>query len=306
MKTSLVVSRLATLLVLAAVIFGPVSYVTPATTGGPPSGFTNAPREGNCTSCHGGFALNSGTAVFSISAPVSYAPGTAQPIGVAFTNSASTKHGFEITARDGAGNPSGSWSVTMVGMTKNASGTTAYHEHTSSGTSLSSWTMAWNAPASLPNGPVTFYAAGADTNNNGSSGGDHIYAKTTKLYQATLATPSTTWAVGASHALTLTVPGNGGDLYFIVPSDNPAPFPITGPFVLEVTPNDIFFSLVPQLPQVFQNLTGTLNAAGQASASVVVPFYPALAGLQFHFAAATATPALAPTEVSNRLTVTFQ
>ena len=46
--------------------------------------------------------------------------------------------------------------------------------------------------------------------------------------------------------------------------------------------------------------------AGQATATINVPFYPPLVGLPFHFAAATASPALAPTEVSNRVTVTFQ
>ena len=76
--------------------------------------------------------------------------------------------------------------------------------------------------------------------------------------------------------------------------------------MLEVTPNDVFFSIVQQAPQIFQNVVGSLNASGQATATINVPFYPPLAGLPFHFAAAPSTPALEPTEVSNRLTVTFQ
>ena len=37
-----------------------------------------------------------------------------------------------------------------------------------------------------------------------------------------------------------------------------------------------------------------------------VPDVPALIGIPLHLAAATATPAMSPTEVSNRITVTFQ
>jgi hypothetical protein len=293
MRHHLVLSRVALALVLALVIFGPVNIVSTATTGGPPSGFTNAPGEGNCTACHGGFALNSGTAAFGIAPPSLYTPAAAHAVTVAFTGSSSPKHGFEITARDGAGNPSG---------------TTAYHEHTSAGTALSSWTMNWLAPSTLPPGPVSFYAAGNDTNNNGSPTGDHIYVAVEKLFQATLSTPSAGWSIGAPHTLALSAPGHAGELYYIVPSDDPAPFALGGPFVLEVTPNDIFYVVVPQSPQIFQNIAGNLDAASHATATINVPFHPPLVGLPFHFAAvtATATPSLAATEVTNRLTVTFQ
>jgi hypothetical protein len=304
MKTRPDYRRAAIAVCLLVALLGPANLVSLATTGGPPAGFTNAPGEGNCTACHGGFPLNSGTATFGITAPLAYVPSSAQTVTVSFTGSTSVKHGFQITARDGAGNPSGTWSVVLAGMTQNAS--PSYHEHTASGTALSSWTMNWNAPATLPQGPVTFYACGNDTNNNGAPTGDHIYASTRKLYQATLSTPTTTWPTGTSQTLTLAAQGHAGELYFIVPSDDPTPFPIAGPFVLEDTPNDIFFTLVPQLPQVFQNFFGSLDATGSATATVNIPFYPPLAGLPFYFAAVTATPALTPTEVSNRVTVTFQ
>ena len=196
------------------------------------------------------------------------------------------KHGFQITARDGAGASSGTWSVVLTGMTQSVG--TVYHEHTSSGTALSSWMMNWNAPATLPQGPVIFYACGNDTNNNNAPTGDHIYASTTKLYQATLSTPATTWPIGTSQTLTLAAPGHAGELYFIVPSNDPTPFPISGPFVLEVDAERHLLQRASQLPQVFQNFAGTLDAAGSATATVNIPFFPPLAGLPFYFAAATA------------------
>jgi hypothetical protein len=306
MKTRPDFRRPAIAVCLLVALLGPGNLVSLAFTGGPPAGFTNAPGNSNCTVCHNSFPLNSGTANFGITAPLTYQPGSAQSVTVSFTGSTSVKHGFQITARDGAGIPSGSWSVVLAGMTQDA--TTPYHEHTAAGTALSSWTMNWNSPATLPQGPVTFYACGNDTNNNNSSSGDHIYASTTKLYQATLSTQTTTWPIGGSQMLTLAAPGHAGELYFIVPSDDPTPYLLSGPFVLEVTPNNIFYSVVNQLPQVFLNVLGTLDAAGLATATINVPFHPPLAGLPFYFAAATATatPSLVATEVSNRVTITFQ
>jgi hypothetical protein len=304
-KPVIVLSRATAVVVLCAAVFGPVNLVGSASSNGPPAGFTDAPGEGNCTGCHDSFAVNTGSATFTITAPLAYVPITAQQVTVAFTGSTSSKHGFQITARDGADNPAGGWAGLMSGMTKNALGSSVHHEHTSAGNQLSSWTMSWLAPPALPPGPVTFYAAGADTNASNSPFGDFIHTAKRKLYQATLATPSPGWAIGASHTLTLAAPNHGGELYFIVPSMNPAPFALGGPFDLEVTPDDLF-PLVTQLPAVFQNLFGTLDAAAQATAAIDVPWHPTLIGISLHLAAVTATPALVPTEVSNRLTVTFQ
>ena len=97
--------------------------------------------------------------------------------------------------------------------------------------------------------------------------GDHIYTATHKLYQATLSTPSTGWTIGASHALSLAAPNHPGDLYFIVPSLNPAPFALGGPFNLEVTPDDLF-PLVTQLPEVFRE---PLRDAGRVPRRVMPP-----------------------------------
>jgi len=58
----------------------------------------------------------------------------------------------------------------------------------------SSWPLRraaiWIAPATLPNGPVTFYSCGNEANSNNQPSGDYIYSAKAKLYQATLTTPA--------------------------------------------------------------------------------------------------------------------
>ena len=82
-----------------------------AFTGGPPYGFTGSPDDGfrTCRSdaCHDTFALNSGTATFSIAAPSTYKLGEAVDITVSFSNSNTPKHGFELSALDAHNNHSG-------------------------------------------------------------------------------------------------------------------------------------------------------------------------------------------------------
>jgi hypothetical protein len=305
MKNRLLLSRASIALVLVLCAVGPMNVIN-ALSSGPPPGFTNAPGEANCTACHSSFALNSGTAGFAVTTPVNVAPASTNAIGLAFSGSSTPKHGFQITARDGAGNPSGSWQVVQIGLTKNATGSVFHHEHTAAGNVFTSWTANWIAPATLPNGPVTFYACGNEGNGSFTPDGDYIYARTAKMFQASLSTPSTGWPIGTSQSLALSAANHGGEIYFIVPAFDPTPVSFGGPFELQVTPdwNFLFFALA--TPQVFQNINSNLNATGQATATIAIPFEPVLIGLPLHFAGITADALLNPTEVSNRVTVTFQ
>ena len=291
-------------LVLAAL--GPLNLVGWASSSGPPGGFTLAPGEGSCTACHSSFALNSGSASFGITVPPNVSPGSTNVVGIAFTGSTSPKHGFQVTARDGTGNPSGTWVITQTGMTKNATGAPFHHEHTSNGSNLSAWTMNWVAPATLPNGPVTFYTCGNQGNGSFTPQGDYIYSKTAKTFRAVLSTPSTSWPIGTTQLITLSAPGHGGEFSVIVPSEDPTPYLAGGSFELQVNPWTGLFAFALTAPQYFQNLDSNLDAAGQKTATVTIPFHPPLIGLPLHFAGITADALLNPTEVSNRVTVTFQ
>jgi hypothetical protein len=289
---------------VAAIFLGPVGLLTFANPGGPPPGFTNAPGEGNCTACHTTYPVNTGPAGFSITAPNAPTPAVAQTIGVGFTNSSTIRHGFQITARDGAGGYLGTWQATST-LTKNATGG-LHHEQNNAGSLFSSWTMHWTPPATIANGPIIFYAAGVEGINDDSPLNDHVYTTLAKMYQATLSTPTTAWPIGTTQTITLSAPTHGGQVYMIVPSDSATPYSLGGPFLLEVDPTTGFLDVALQSPAIFQNILSTLNGAGQATASVVIPAYPPLIGLPLHFAAAIADGMLSPTEVSNRVTVTFQ
>lgn len=304
--TKYLLSRGFILALLTLCVVGPSNFIH-ALSSGPPAGYSGAPGENNCTICHADYPLNSGTAQFTVVAPQIVASGATYPVNVGFTGSASVKHGFQITPRDGSGSGSGNWTVVLTNQTKNAFGSTVHHEHTTLGNTLSSWTMNWTAPPALPNGPVTFYAAGNQTNSSLTPSGDYVYATSAKMFQMSLATGSSNWPIGTSQTLTLTAPvSHAGEIYFIVPSANPTPVSFGDPFVLEVTPDWDFLFFALATPQIFQNINATLDAAGQATATINIPFEPIIIGIPLHFAGITADTLLNPTEVSNRTSIVFQ
>ncbi len=151
---------------------------------GPPAGFTHAPGEFDCSECHLQDPNNPGTGHISIVAPQSYVPGQTYQITVTHTNSDPTRlrWGFELTALDDANQQAGDLQSTDVRtQVLNNQGPGAsrqYIEHTSSGTFINqqggaSWTFNWTAPATNV-GPVTFYVAGNQANNDGNTSGDFI------------------------------------------------------------------------------------------------------------------------------------
>jgi hypothetical protein len=65
----------------------------------PPTGLSGAPGEGNCTSCHTGTVISSGTVWNSITIsgmPSSYAPGTNYSLTLNGSSAATAKNGFEL------------------------------------------------------------------------------------------------------------------------------------------------------------------------------------------------------------------
>jgi len=273
---------------------------------GAPSGYSGAPSESTCVGCHSGSAVNSGTATFSIAlASPTFVPSTPNAVTVAFTNTTNVKHGFEITARDINNTAVGSWTVTQIGKTRNTSSSAFHHEQTSSGATQGSWTMNWVGPATLPHGPVTFYACGLDANNNGSTSGDRVYTKTKKLYQASLTATTTTWPINTIQTLTLAAPGHAGEHYLIAVSDDITPVSFGSSMMLEVNSYTGFTAYALRTPAVFTNFYATLDANGGATGIVHVPNLPSLHGLPLHFAALTANASFVPSEVSNRVDIVF-
>ncbi len=190
---------------------------------GPPAGYTGAPGEEPeaCAECH--VPPDAGSGQIAITAPQTYVPGQTYPITVTHTNSDPTRlrWGFELTVLDTsdekAGNLQNTDGLTQVLNNGGPGGARQYIEHTSAGTFIgqqngASWTFNWTAPA-IDVGPVTFYTAGNQANNDGNTSGDYIYktfvaaapASTTPDFSIAVAPSSKNVVPGSSAQYTITV-----------------------------------------------------------------------------------------------------
>lgn len=165
-----------------------------AFSGGPPDGRTGSPADVlTCQDgCHDSFALNTGTATFSLSDPGSYTLGETLSISISFSNSSTAKHGFELSALDANNNHVGTFS-NVDGNTQTTDGNGNYIKHTSAGSSQSGnagWNVQWTAPVSGVQDPVTFYAAGNEADGSGTNKGDYIYTTTRNITATASVTPT--------------------------------------------------------------------------------------------------------------------
>jgi hypothetical protein len=183
-------TKLLTLLIaggLTAWSLSGISY-----TGGPPDGYTNAPGESNCTSCHGGTALNGGGAFNNITLTTSAAltslqPNTTYTFNLGFSQLGRSKYGFQLCVLPSGANGSSASIGTLIASSSETqlSSTTSpnrtYLMHDASGTSASGGTKVWQFQYTTPNtisaSPV-FYVTINASNGNNSGGGDFIYART--------------------------------------------------------------------------------------------------------------------------------
>ncbi|HEY0429031.1 MAG TPA: choice-of-anchor V domain-containing protein [Pyrinomonadaceae bacterium] len=156
-------------------------YTTSAFSTGPPAAVSGAPGETTCAACH--FTQEPTTGQFTITAPANYNPGQTYQIVVRHITSDTTRRrwGFELTPL--AGTTAAGTLASTSGNTQITSGNgRSYMEHTLTGsfggqTGGAVWTFNWTAPATNV-GPVTFYAAGNQANNDGTSDGDLIFTTT--------------------------------------------------------------------------------------------------------------------------------
>ena len=189
---------------------------------GPPAGYTGAPQEEPeaCAECH--VPPDAGTGRISIDAPQTYVPGQTYPITVTHTNADPTRlrWGFELTVLDNASDEKAGELQNLDGLAQvlNNTGPNSarqYIEHTAVGTFVgqqhgASWTFNWTAP-SIDVGPVTFYAAGNQANNDGNTSGDYIY-KTFVVSAPASTTPD--FALAVSPSSRSVVPG-GAAVYTV-------------------------------------------------------------------------------------------
>ncbi|HIF14643.1 MAG TPA: hypothetical protein EYQ86_04715, partial [Bacteroidetes bacterium] len=141
-----------------------------------PTGKTNAPGQGNCTSCHSG-TLNSGTGNLNInigSGVTKYLPGSTYTVQVDVNANAVT-YGFSLIAQDVNGLNAGTINLINTGNTKvKSSGGKTYVSHKNA-TATSSWQFEWTAPTASV-GQIGFYAAGLASDGNSNKSGDETYS----------------------------------------------------------------------------------------------------------------------------------
>ncbi|MGB7200679.1 MAG: FG-GAP-like repeat-containing protein [Pyrinomonadaceae bacterium] len=170
------------LIVSAAALIASNSLVQPVKSfsTGPPAGFSSAPGESSCTACHVG---NPGPGQFTIIAPVTYAPGQTYQVQVRQTTNDTTRRrwGFQLTSLAGLSAAGTFSNLSTQTQTLNENGR-FYIEHTLDGSfggqlGGAQWTFNWIAPSTNV-GPVTFYSAGNQANNDGTSNDDFILTAT--------------------------------------------------------------------------------------------------------------------------------
>ena len=217
--------RLAKLLVITAFAVGVAAVLvtsnfvtrkTYAYSSGPPAGFTGASGEKTCDDCHVFDGAPTGS--ISVSAPQTYIPGQTYQLTVAVSNPhpSRLRWGFQLTAVDDTGNRAGTLTAGSDGRTQVIAGTLGnparqYVEHTSAGSSQgqsggTTWTFNWTAPSESV-GPVLFYAAGNQANNDGNTSGDSINF-TFAASQPT--SPASDFAVTVTPSSQVILPGGTG------------------------------------------------------------------------------------------------
>lgn len=191
--------------------------------GGPPSGYTGAPGESTCLSCHGGSNLNPANAIRTLvfngnASLTSYVPGTTYTVVYTVTNPSTAVFGFQMVAKNTAGNNVGTFIVTSPTQTQLVSG---YLQHTFSGSQANpagskSWSFSWTAPAT-GTGTVSFYVATNVANGNGSDSGDEIYTNVFTLTEGAAAAsiasptlPASAYCVGATLQINFNATGTFG------------------------------------------------------------------------------------------------
>jgi hypothetical protein len=152
-----------------------------------PAGYTGAPSEQNCTSCHIG-SLNSGPGIMNLNLPPGgYVPGQTYSLTFDITDNTKSRFGFSMTSLNGSNQQAGTFTggTGSAVQTANIGGSLRRYINQQSAGTRRNWSFQWTAPNSNV-GPVTFYVTGNAANNNGSTSGDNIYTNSFTLSPASV------------------------------------------------------------------------------------------------------------------------
>lgn len=146
------------------------------------AGYTNSPGEQNCTACHNGSPVNSGSGSLAISttpsiSPSGYVPGTTYTVDVRVSQTGITLFGFGAEILTSANANSGTITVLNATQTKilnsGARRNIVHQLNGGAGTDFKTFSFQWVAPATA--GSATIYASGLAANGNNQNSGDNVY-----------------------------------------------------------------------------------------------------------------------------------
>jgi len=163
-----------------------LSYLSMTNASGPGGGYSDAPSESNCTSCHSGTLITSGTNWGNITLSSNftgngYIPDSTYSIKIAHNQSGISKWGFQITILDtnkkAVGTIGGSSSRVQLYNVSSRD----YAGHTSTGTSSTGtnstdWVFTWKAPSKNV-GKVRAYVCINAADGDNQTSNDNIYTK---------------------------------------------------------------------------------------------------------------------------------
>jgi uncharacterized protein (TIGR03437 family) len=177
---------------------------------GPYPGYTGVPGElGTCTQCHSPGGGGSGSVKVTFPNGLTYTAGVTQHLIVTVSDPVQRRWGFQLTARQANNSTAqaGSFTPGSDGYTQTVCADTAfqtaalgpctssmpleYIEHTWNGTrpgqqGSANFAFDWTPPAATA-GNIIVYVVGNAANEDGSQGGDYIYANTYTLKPAAAA-----------------------------------------------------------------------------------------------------------------------
>lgn len=183
-------------IIVFTIILSMITYYSMTYPYGPPVETTNAPSESNCTSCHSGSLITSGSNWNNISLTSNftgngYIPDSTYTIKISHSQSGISKWGFEATVLDANNKKVGTLSASgRVQKSSSSSLSREYVLQTSSGTSSTGtnstdWSFTWKAPSKNV-GNLKFYFCVLAANSDNTSSGDNVYAKSYSLTPSSL------------------------------------------------------------------------------------------------------------------------
>jgi hypothetical protein len=179
-----------------------ISFKSLTRSTGPDPNLSNAPGDGNCTSCHStpGTLITTGPVFNSMDLGVvgatlsTLVQGTTYSFNLTFSDASSAKYGFQLCVLEAGADGSTPSLGTLISPTSATQiingGNRDYLEHTSNGTTATSnsitWNFQWQTPASYVGGATFYVVVNSTDEDNAPSLGDVIYAKT---FSANVAMP---------------------------------------------------------------------------------------------------------------------